>query len=322
MKKAILWFSVIVAIITLVAAFTITGCKKTTVTETVAVTAVASTVSETTSPATTAVETTSPATTGMEDLLEASRTSIKNDVMYVIATTYNGEMTKFDINDDFSLMTVSYDTKQSSEDKIKKEMYNIISDFSGVGIVFDLTATNDSGDVYHSHNTIEILNKIKNLEMDYSEWLKETISEETTAAETTASETTEKTTETTAPKQQTLSKSAYLKSILNLIGEYNSAVNHMNTYQDNYDTLDGLAAFMRTFLAKLAELNGRLKSLNPPSSMTANQTHFIDLANTMYSYIEQLINYLENGDVNGYNQVLTNFNNTHAEFDQYYNSLI
>jgi hypothetical protein len=312
MKNTVLWFSVIVAIITLVAAFTITGCKKTTVTETVAATAVTSTVSETTSPATTAVETTAPATTvSIEDLKASMKDSVK-----VIISTYNGEMTKFDIDDNFSLMTVSYGTKQSSEDKIKKEMYNIISDLSGVGIVFDLTATNDSGDVYHSHNTTETLNKIKNLEMDYSEWLKEIVSAETTAAETT-----EKTTETTSPKQQTLSKSAYLKSILNLIGEYNSAINHMNTYQNNYDTLEGLAAFNRTFLAKLAELNGRLKSLNPPSSMAANQTHFIDLANIMYSYEEQEINYLENGDANNAIQMLTNFNNTWGQFVDYYNTL-
>ena len=36
----------------------------------------------------------------------------------------------------------------------------------------------------------------------------------------------------------------------------------------------------------------------------------------MYSYTEQEINYLENGDVNGSNQILTNFNNTFAEFVQ------
>jgi hypothetical protein len=105
--------------------------------------------------------------------------TVKEIIKEYIEDTLEGKLTKFDLADDFSLLKISYNSKWSSKDIVKKEMFDVINIFSGSDYPdqydIELTATgNISGDSYKSINSKETLLKLHNYEMDYPEWLEET----------------------------------------------------------------------------------------------------------------------------------------------------
>jgi hypothetical protein len=127
--------------------------------------------------------------------------------------------------------------------------------------------------------------------------------------------------ETTTQTPQGPSKRTYLNNIANIINEYNMVINHWNTYEKDYNDLGSYIEFDKAILNKIGEINGMLQNITPASGYEGAQTHFIDLANNLYSYIQQEINYLEDENFNEANNMTNNFNNTFNEFINYYNSL-
>jgi len=123
----------------------------------------------------------------------------------------------------------------------------------------------------------------------------------------------------TAP--QGPSKGAYLGNVQNIINEYELLINHWNTFYQDYDDLDSILAFGKSVLNKLGEINNILKNITPAAGYQDEQIHFIDLANMMYHYQQQQINYLKDRNIDGCNTMIDNFNNTYHEFRNYYNSL-
>jgi hypothetical protein len=156
-------------------------------------------------------------------------------------------------------------------------------------------------------------------------------SEAESAYETTAEEEAEETEEEvveeakeeekkdTTPQEP--SKRTYLNNIRNIINEYDMLINHWNTYYQDYDDFDSILEFGRSVLNKLGEINNMLKNIAPAQGYEGAHAHFIDLANMMYHYQQQEINYLEDRNIDGCNNMINNFNNTYREFIDYYNSL-
>ena len=127
--------------------------------------------------------------------------------------------------------------------------------------------------------------------------------------------------EITTQVPQSPSKTTYLNNIGNIINEYNMVINHWNTYEKDYNDLGSYIEFDKAILNKIGEINSMLQNITPASGYEGAQTHFIDLANNLYSYIQQEINYLEDKNFDESINMTNNFNNTFNEFINYYNSL-
>jgi len=167
----------------------------------------------------------------------------------------------------------------------------------------------------------EITINIRDSEVVAEELAEKEAEEEEVAEEQSPEEVEEATEEEPPQTPQGPSKRTYLNNIYNIINEYNMAINHWNTYEKDYNDLDSYVAFDKTFLNKIGEINSTLKSITPASGYENAQAHFIDLANNMYSYVQQEVNYLEDGNFDAANIMVDNFNNIFKEFKNYYNSL-
>ncbi len=115
----------------------------------------------------------------------------------------------------------------------------------------------------------------------------------------------------------------FLDKIYKILGEYEKAINHMNYYYENSDfsNLNELIDFEKSFLNKLGEINSDLQNIGVPSRYKNVHTHMIGLANNMYSYIEQEIDYLEKNNMDAADNMIDQFNNTYSELVTYYNNL-
>ena len=174
----------LISILLIVLVFSLVGCAtpKQVVVETVAITTVAAvtTIPETTAAITTVAETTAPVTT-IEEVTEATistedaKDNVKKAYVDLIEGTYGGKVTKFIISANLLNIIVSYNTQWGGDDAVKKEMFDITTAFT-VGenppsFDLELSAATQLGDTYHSVTTKENLEKIQNLEMDYTDWL-------------------------------------------------------------------------------------------------------------------------------------------------------
>ena len=110
MKKTVLRLSVIVIVITIVFAFTITGCEKNTATETIVTTAKASTVSEAIASSTTITETTVPETTALETTIPET-TTIDLDSKIAFWSNRDGNFEIYVMNSDGSEIVRLTDNK-------------------------------------------------------------------------------------------------------------------------------------------------------------------------------------------------------------------
>ena len=102
---------------------------------------------------------------------------VRDIIKKYIDETLEGQLTKFILEEDS--IFISYNSKWASEDTIKKEMFNVVSIFSGSDYpdLYEIVLTstgNLSGDSYKSINSKEILLKLHDYKMDYPEWLEET----------------------------------------------------------------------------------------------------------------------------------------------------
>jgi hypothetical protein len=106
---------------------------------------------------------------------EDANNDVKISIKDFIEKGYDGKVTKIVIADDMSVITVSYNTKWFVKDTVRKELFDITTGFTtGDTIVFalDLSATTEMGNIYKSFTSKENLQKIKDLEMSYEDWLK------------------------------------------------------------------------------------------------------------------------------------------------------
>ncbi|MBA7635462.1 hypothetical protein ES703_43066 [subsurface metagenome] len=113
-----------------------------------------------------------------EELIEELALSVaelKEDIREVIVDDFGGTLTKFVFDRDNGTFYLAYNSMWSSEGRIKKEIFDIVSflALAGCGLDLDVVATNDSGENYHSYTKTDILIKIKNYEISYEEWLEE-----------------------------------------------------------------------------------------------------------------------------------------------------
>lgn len=111
--------------------------------------------------------------------VEEIEVDIKDIIEEVIEIDLKGKLVKFNIDNEEWNINISYNSRWASEDRIKREMFEIVSLIaeSGYGILYnlDLIATgSSSGNSYESFNSNEVLMKLYNYEMDYPEWLNTT----------------------------------------------------------------------------------------------------------------------------------------------------
>jgi len=149
---------------------------------------------------------------------------------------------------------------------------------------------------------------------------------EQTIEEETAVETVEEVLEETVPPTteqipKSPSKSTYLNNIAKIINEYNMTINHWNTYEKDYNDLGSLIAFLKTVLNRISEINNMLNAVVPAEGYEGAHAHLVDIANTMHSYIQQEVSYLQDQNFDAFQMAVTNFNNAWSEFISYYNSL-
>jgi len=105
--------------------------------------------------------------------------AVREIIKKYIESELKGKLVKFAIDEEKDNINISYNSRWSSEDTIKREMFEVVSLIAGTDLSssynLDLTATaSHSGDSYKSSNLIEVLMKLNNYEMDYSEWLETT----------------------------------------------------------------------------------------------------------------------------------------------------
>ncbi len=108
--------------------------------------------------------------------VEEIEEDIRDIIEEAIEIDLKGKLVKFNIDNEEWNINISYNSRWASEDRIKREMFEIVSLIaeSGFGMLYnlDLIATgSSSGNSHNSFNSIEILSKLYNYEMDYPEWL-------------------------------------------------------------------------------------------------------------------------------------------------------
>jgi len=104
------------------------------------------------------------------------KTEMRDIMEEVIEKEFGGKLTKFIVTDTLDYIEVGYNTMWASADRVKKEMHDVASFFVEAEVInttVDITSTTDSGKVYNSITTPEMLIKMSNYEMDYNEWLQE-----------------------------------------------------------------------------------------------------------------------------------------------------
>jgi len=210
--------------------------------------------------------------------------------------------------DSFSVWIASINREKFLE---APEIYYYDKNISATGLIVEVDGlphmeVTDSSQVIVIEETNEVAEK--------------TIEEET--AEETVKEVLEETVPpTTEQIPKSPSKSTYLNNIANIINEYNKTINHWNTFKEDYNDLDSLIAFLKTVLNRIGEINDMLNAVVPAAGYEGAQAHFIDIANTMHSYIQQEVSCLQDQNFDAFQMAVTNFNNAWSEFISYYNSL-
>lgn len=107
--------------------------------------------------------------------VEEVEESFREEVRKLIEEDFKGKLTKLTWNEDFSEVYLAYNTRWAVEETIQKEVYDITLLFAPNNpyMNLDITATSDRGRIVHAYTSSEIMTKIKNLEISYSEWLGE-----------------------------------------------------------------------------------------------------------------------------------------------------
>ncbi|MCL5071450.1 MAG: hypothetical protein M1308_11220 [Actinobacteria bacterium] len=133
-------------------------------------------------PSTTAEGTTADAKTSTSTAEETTTTnskeeavnSNKKNIQKLIEEYFKGTVTKIEVSDDYSTLSIEYDTQWVLKDTIEKEMYDITRGCGNLTIIFnvDISATDKNNKKYYSYTSQENLQKVKDLELSYEDWLK------------------------------------------------------------------------------------------------------------------------------------------------------
>jgi len=112
-----------------------------------------------------------------EEKSDAIRELIKNDI---IESYFGGVLTKFEYNSENAPITIAYNTKCSSQGEIIRELFDIIFFFSGTEMDNDfyVTATDSTGLSYNSYSSTDTVQRIRDYELSFDEWVKIAIEEE------------------------------------------------------------------------------------------------------------------------------------------------
>lgn len=119
-------------------------------------------------------------------------------------------------------------------------------------------------------------------------------------------------------------KNTFLNSVYNLLGKYDSAINHMNTYHKEgwifNDPND--IALEETFLVKLQELSNQLKNFSYPSNFSSQRNNLVNISEEICHYQNLSIECMKNNDYENYLNYNNARNNSIDKLFNYYNSLV
>ena len=101
--------------------------------------------------------------------------SFKEQIKDYVEKDLEGKVTKITFDAESNIFYLAYNSKMYAEDTIKKEIYDIVTNLAenNSDVNIDITSTNDMGNSHHSLTKTEVMVKIKNLEISYTEWLEE-----------------------------------------------------------------------------------------------------------------------------------------------------
>jgi hypothetical protein len=169
----------LILVLLVVLVFSCAGCIKNvaseitlpTVTQTVPIT----TIPETTVPITTIPETTATVTEttiSNDQAMESYKTALKKS----LNLDFGAELTEFAWGENNTKIIMAYNSKNTTDTIVKKEMYDIAKSLTGNGWVFnadlELDAATNSGENFKSIINLLDMKKLENLELSYDDWLK------------------------------------------------------------------------------------------------------------------------------------------------------
>jgi len=119
-------------------------------------------------------------TTGTTKSQEQLVSDIKDNFKYILENGFPGtELTKFELtkSNDRVYLDIGYNTNLLSDDAMYKEMFDIVSILAkntDGELCVDISSTSSLGDVIETYTGVLDIDKIRNFEMDFSDWLKAT----------------------------------------------------------------------------------------------------------------------------------------------------
>jgi coenzyme F420-reducing hydrogenase gamma subunit len=155
------------------------GCNKNIANE-ITLPTVTQTVPITTSPITAVSNTTIPETSVI-----VTETTISNDqamedyksaLKKSLSLSFGAELTEFAWGENKTKIIMAYNSKNTTETLVKKEMYDIAKSLTDNGWFFnadlELDAATGSGENFQSITKLIDMKKLENLELPYDDWLK------------------------------------------------------------------------------------------------------------------------------------------------------
>ena len=136
-------------------------------------------------PATILPETTTPITTLPEANATVTETTISNDqamedykvaLKKSLSLSFGAELTEFAWGENNTKIIMAYNSKNTTDTLVKKEMYDIAKSLTDNGWFFnadlELDAATGSGENFQSITKLIDMKKLENLELSYDDWLK------------------------------------------------------------------------------------------------------------------------------------------------------
>jgi hypothetical protein len=138
-----------------------------------------------TAPITTASETTVAITTIPEANATVTETTISNDqamedyktaLKKSLSLSFGAELTEFAWGENNTKIIMAYNSKNTTDTLVKKEMYDIAKSLTDNGWFFnadlELDAVTDSGENFTSITKLVDMKALENSELSYDDWLK------------------------------------------------------------------------------------------------------------------------------------------------------
>ena len=159
----------LILVLLVVLVFSCAGCIKNVASE-ITLPTVTQTVPITTIPETTATVT--ETTISNDQAMESYKTALKKS----LNLDFGAELTEFAWGENNTKIIMAYNSKNTTDTIVKKEMYDIAKSLTGNGWVFnadlELDAATNSGENFKSIINLLDMKKLENLELSYDDWLK------------------------------------------------------------------------------------------------------------------------------------------------------